>query len=151
MYCIHGSVDTVPVLELGIFLGNFKNIPRHRTPLRQAFDHHPLRRLCPRRLCPRRISRLTRLVTHVISPPHNLFRRPPRNPRVVKTGDGEQMCGMVSGLGSVRGYPRPTPCVTPWRRRRSELTDVLVSWGKEPRKARRVASCSGFVGGRRAL
>ncbi len=30
-----------------------------------------------------------------------------------KAGDGEQMCGMVPGLGSVSGCPRPTP----WRRR----------------------------------
>ena len=40
-----------------------------------------------------------------------------------KSGDGEQMCGMVPRLGSVSGCPRPTP----WRRRRTELTDVLVS------------------------
>ena len=64
-----------------------------------------------------------------------------------KAGNGEQMCGMVPGLGSVSGCPRPTP----WRRRRAELTDVLASWRKEPSKEHRVASCSGFVGGRRAL
>jgi hypothetical protein len=64
-----------------------------------------------------------------------------------KVGDGEQICGMVPGLGSVTGCPRPTP----WRRRRAELTDVLASWRKEPSKAPRVASCSCFVGGRRAL
>ena len=39
--------------------------------------------------------------------------------------------------------------VYPLRRRCVELTDVLAS--KEPSKAHRVPSCSGFVGGRRSL
>ena len=33
-----------------------------------------------------------------------------------KVGNGEQMCGMVPGLGSVRGYPHKTPS----QRRRGE-------------------------------
>jgi hypothetical protein len=63
----------------------------------------------------------------------------------VKTGDGEQIYGMVSGLGSVSSCPLSTP----WQRRWVELTDVLVSWHKEPRKTHRVVSSYDFVGGRR--
>ena len=37
----------------------------------------------------------------------------------VKEGDGEQMCGMVPGRGSVSGCPRPTT----WRRRAGFVTE----------------------------
>jgi hypothetical protein len=65
----------------------------------------------------------------------------------VKVGNGEEMCGMITELGSVSGCPRPTPY-------RSSVcgTDRRTDFGrKESTKTHRVGSFSVFVGGRRSF
>ncbi len=49
------------------------------------------------------------------------------------------------------GVSERLPSVHPVATSVSGMTDVLDSWRKEPNKTHRVASCSDFVGGRRAL